>query len=144
MAKHVKPGGRLIIAFYSQDKDDNLMAFKELESLGTHFDDLLENPADTNLMAWIDKTVQLLYQAKKRTKFESCPPPLPSWTITEVDRVPRPVDFYFNHPLDMRSQSYVPTPSIGIGQKSKRPGSITTTNSVALALLSFLCKMDFS
>ncbi len=52
--KHVNPGGRLILGFYGQDKQSNLESVHGFEKSGIKFDEVLENPMDTNLVAWID------------------------------------------------------------------------------------------
>ncbi len=55
LVEYVNPGGRLIIGFYSQNKDNNLQAVEALQSLGIKFSEVLHNPHDTNLVAWVDK-----------------------------------------------------------------------------------------
>lgn len=55
MIEYVKPGGRLIVGSYSEEKTDNLNAIEGLKELGARFDEVFENPESTNILAWIDK-----------------------------------------------------------------------------------------
>lgn len=54
LTRYVNPGGRLIIGFYGQDKNNNLEAIKELRTHGIEFSGTLENPQGTNLIAWVE------------------------------------------------------------------------------------------
>lgn len=52
LQRHVKPDGRLIIAFYNEIRDKNLEYISKLESLGIKFSKIIENSLGTNLIAW--------------------------------------------------------------------------------------------
>lgn len=54
LKNHVNPGGRLILGFYGQGKQSNLESVHGFEKSGIEFNEVLENPMDTNVVAWID------------------------------------------------------------------------------------------